>query len=239
MPNQISIQSYKTKIGELLLGSFDGKLCLLDYKYRKMRAAVDNRIKTGLDAEFTEQDNELLETTRLQIDEYLKGNRTKFELPLLTVGTDFQKSVWNALLEIPYGSTSTYLQLAKSLNHEKAVRAVASANGANSLSIVIPCHRIIESNGGLGGYAGGIPIKKRLLELERTDHALSDDQKYDFIGSKDKKHNGSFFTAVKTTGIYCLPSCSARKPKRENVVFYDTKEEAILNGFRACKVCKP
>jgi methylated-DNA-[protein]-cysteine S-methyltransferase len=204
-----------------------------------MRAAVDNRIKTGLNAEFTEQDNELLETTRLQIDEYLKGNRTKFELPLLTVGTDFQKSVWNALLEIPYGSTSTYLQLAKSLNHEKAVRAVASANGANSLSIVIPCHRIIESNGGLGGYAGGIPIKKRLLELERSDHTLSDDQKYDFIGSKDKKYNGSFFTAVKTTGIYCLPSCSARKPKRENVVFYDTKEEAILNGFRACKVCKP
>jgi methylated-DNA-[protein]-cysteine S-methyltransferase len=204
-----------------------------------MRAAVDNRIKTGLNAEFTEQDNELLETTRLQIDEYLKGNRTKFELPLLTVGTNFQKSVWNALLEIPYGSTSTYLQLAKSLNHEKAVRAVASANGANSLSIVIPCHRIIESNGGLGGYAGGIPIKKRLLELERSDHTLSDDQKYDFIGSKDKKYNGSFFTAVKTTGIYCLPSCSARKPKRENVVFYDTKEEAILNGFRACKVCKP
>jgi O-6-methylguanine DNA methyltransferase len=155
------------------------------------------------------------------------------------VGTDFQKSVWNALLAIPYGSTSTYLQLAKSLNHEKAVRAVASANGANSLSIVIPCHRIIESNGGLGGYAGGIPIKKRLLELERSDHTLSDDQKYDFIGSKDKKYNGSFFTAVKTTGIYCLPSCSARTPTRENVVFYDTKEEAILNGFRACKVCKP
>ena len=204
-----------------------------------MRAAVDNRIKTGLNAEFTEQNNEILETTRLQIDEYLKGNRTKFELPRLTVGTYFQKSVWNALLEIPYGSTSTYLQLAKSLNHEKAVRAVASANGANSLSIVIPCHRIIESNGGLGGYAGGIPIKKRLLELERSDHTLSDDQKYDFIGSKDKKYNGSFFTAVKTTGIYCLPSCSARKPKRENVVFYDTKEEAILNGFRACKVCKP
>ncbi len=119
-----------------------------------MRAAVDNRIKTGLNAEFTEQDNELLETTRLQIDEYLKGNRTKFELPLLTVGTDFQKSVWNALLEIPYGSTSTYLQLAKSLNHEKAVRAVASANGANSLSIVIPCHRIIESNGGLRWICG-------------------------------------------------------------------------------------
>jgi methylated-DNA-[protein]-cysteine S-methyltransferase len=204
-----------------------------------MRAAVDNRIKTGLNAEFTEQNNELLEITRLQIDEYLKGNRTKFELPLLTVGTEFQKSVWNALLGIPYGSTSTYLELAKSLNNEKAVRAVASANGANSLSIVIPCHRIIESNGGLGGYAGGIPIKKRLLELERSDHTLSDDQKYDFIGSKNKKYNGSFFTAVKTTGIYCLPSCSARKPKRENVVFYDTKEEAILNGFRACKVCKP
>ncbi|MFO0044878.1 MAG: Ada metal-binding domain-containing protein [Armatimonadota bacterium] len=93
--------------------------------------------------------------------------------------------------------------------------------------------------GGFGVFGGVIQINKRLLELERSDHTLSDDQKYDFIGSKDKIFNGSFFTAVKTTGIYCLPSCSARKPKRENVVFYDTKEEAILNGFRACKVCKP
>ena len=83
------------------------------------------------------------------------------------VGTDFQKSVWNALLKVPYGTTSSYLQLAKVINNAKAVRAVASANGANSMAIIIPCHRIIGSNGELVGYAGGLPIKKRLLTLEK------------------------------------------------------------------------
>jgi methylated-DNA-[protein]-cysteine S-methyltransferase len=83
------------------------------------------------------------------------------------VGTDFQKRVWEALLRVPFGTTSTYLQLAKNIKNEKAVRAVASANGANSMSIIIPCHRIIGSNGKLVGYAGGLPIKKQLLKLEQ------------------------------------------------------------------------
>jgi len=84
-----------------------------------------------------------------------------------------------------------------------------------------------------------VAVKKRLLKLEQSNSALSDDEKYKFIGSKDTKHDGSFFTAVKTTGVYCLPSCSAKKPNRENVIFYNTREEAIENGYRACKVCKP
>jgi len=237
--NQINIQYYKTKIGELILGSFDGRLCLLDFRYRKMRTTVDNRIKNGLKAEFVEQNDEILKKTKEQLDEYFIGNRREFDIPLLMVGTDFQKSVWNALMKVPYGSTLTYLQLAKNLNNEKAVRAVASANGANSIGLIIPCHRIIESNGGLGGYGGGVAVKKRLLKLEQSNSALSDDEKYKFIGSKDTKHDGSFFTAVKTTGVYCLPSCSAKKPNRENVIFYNTREEAIENGYRACKVCKP
>jgi len=83
------------------------------------------------------------------------------------VGTDFQKRVWEALLRVPFGTTSTYLQLAKNIKNEKAVRAVAAANGANSMSIIIPCHRIIGSNGKLVGYAGGLPIKKQLLKLEQ------------------------------------------------------------------------
>jgi len=237
--NQINIQYYKTKIGELVLGSFDKKLCLLDFRYRKMRTTVDNRIKNGLKAEFVEQDDEILEKTRKQLDEYLNGDRKKFDIPLLMVGTDFLKSVWNALMKVPYGATSTYLQLAKDINNEKAVRAVASANGANSIALIIPCHRILGSDGELVGYGGGLPVKKRLLKLEQDNNALSDDEKYDFIGNKDTRYDGLFFTAVKTTGIFCLPSCRAKKPNRENVIFYNTKEEAIENGYRACKVCKP
>ena len=237
--NQINIQYYKTKIGELILGSFDKKLCILDFRYRKMRTTVDNRIKNGLKAEFIKQDDERLEHTRKQLDEYLNGNRKKFDIPLLMVGTDFQKMVWSALMKVPYGATSTYLQLAKDIDNEKAVRAVASANGANSIGLIIPCHRIIGSDGELVGYGGGLPVKKRLLKLEQNNNTLSDDEKYNFIGNKDTRYDGLFFTAVKTTGIFCLPSCSAKKPNRESVIFYNTKEEAIENRYRDCKVCKP
>ncbi len=166
--NKINIQFYKTKYGEFILGSFDNRLCLLDFRYRKMRTTVDNRIKQGLDAEYIESDTEVLKKTRQQLQEYFNMQRKEFDIPLLTVGTDFQKSVWNALLEVPYGKTSTYLDLAKKINNEKAVRAVASANGANSIGLIIPCHRIIGSNGELVGYGGGLPIKKRLLKLEQN-----------------------------------------------------------------------
>ncbi|MCK5148329.1 methylated-DNA--[protein]-cysteine S-methyltransferase [bacterium] len=171
--NQINVQYYKTKIGELILGSFEGKLCLLDFRYRRMRKIVDNRIKTGLNAEFVEQDDEILKHTREQIDEYLNGDRMEFDIPLLMVGTAFQKSVWNALMKVTYGSTSTYLQLAENIDNEKAVRAVVSANGANSIGLIIPCHRIIGSNGELVGYGGGLAVKKRLLKLEQNNNVLS------------------------------------------------------------------
>ena len=165
---QINIQYYKTSVGELLLGSFEDKLCLLDYRYRKMRNAVDKRIQTAAKANYVERSNEVTETAKQQIDEYLAGNRTTFDIPLIMFGTDFQKRVWKALIEVPYGATSSYLQLAKSINNEKAVRAVATANGANAMSIIIPCHRIIGSDGSLVGYAGGLPAKKRLLSLENS-----------------------------------------------------------------------
>ena len=166
MDNKINIYYYKTKFGEFVLGSFEGKLCLLDYRYRRMRKTVDNRIQKGLNAEYIEQDNEVLQKTRKQLEEYFNRERKIFDIPLLTVGTDFQKEVWNALLKVPFGKTSTYLKLAKDLGNEKAVRAVAGANGANAIGIIIPCHRIIGSNGELTGYAGGLAVKKRLLKLE-------------------------------------------------------------------------
>jgi methylated-DNA-[protein]-cysteine S-methyltransferase len=101
-----------------------------------------------------------------QLQEYFDGNRTVFELQLNPSGTDFQKKVWEALLQIPFGKTISYLELSKQLGDAKAIRAVASANGKNPLWIVVPCHRVIGTNGNLTGYAGGLHRKKWLLEHE-------------------------------------------------------------------------
>ena len=167
--NKIHIQYYKCKVGELVLGSFNDKLCMLDWKYRRMRAAVDNRIKNGLKAEFLESSDDVIDKTIEQVDEYLRGDRKYFDIPLLLVGTEFQKTVWNALIEVSYGQTSTYLQLAEKTANKNSVRAVASVNGANAISFIVPCHRIIGRDGKLVGYAGGLPVKKRLLEMEQND----------------------------------------------------------------------
>ncbi|MEH0155153.1 methylated-DNA--[protein]-cysteine S-methyltransferase [Limibacter armeniacum] len=162
----INIQHFNTSFGELILGDFQGEICICDWRYRKMRDTVDNRIKTALKAEFTESDTPLLSALRDQLSEYFQGTRNTFDLPLLLIGTDFQKTVWNELINVPYGKTETYLGLSRKLQNEKAIRAVASANGANSIAIIIPCHRIIGSNGELTGYAGGLNTKKKLLQLE-------------------------------------------------------------------------
>lgn len=174
---QICVQYHKTRIGELILGSYEGKLCLLDFRYRKMRTAIDNRIRSGLNAEFILRDDETLERTRKQLDEYLDGTRTRFDIPIQMVGTDFQKSVWNALMQVPYGKTASYLDLAKAIDNEKAVRAVAGANGANALAIIIPCHRILGSSRELVGYGGSLAVKKKLLDLEQGHRSLFDDPK--------------------------------------------------------------
>jgi methylated-DNA-[protein]-cysteine S-methyltransferase len=173
MQKQVDIQYFKTPVGELIIGSFDDKLCLCDWKYRKMRTAVDKRIQTGLHVEFVEASSPVIELTRTQLNEYFDGKRTIFDIPLLFVGTDFQQSVWKALIQIPMGKTASYLALSKLLANEKAIRAVAAANGANAISIIVPCHRIIGSDGSLVGYAGGLAAKKKLLQLE---NALENEQ---------------------------------------------------------------
>lgn len=169
---QINIQLHKAEIGEIVLGSFDGKLCWLGFGGRETRRTVDDRIKKVLNAQSVEQDDEVLEKTRRQLDECFAGLRRKFDIPLLMVGTDFQKSVWSALMKVPYGHTSTYLQIAKDIGNERAVRAVGNANAANPISIIVPCHRIIGGNGGLVGYGGGLSVKRRLLELEQIHLAV-------------------------------------------------------------------
>jgi len=163
----IETQYFKTPYGELILGSYDNKLCLCDWRYRKMRDSLDKRIKTSLNADYLEKDNETLQLTRHQFEQYFRSERREFEIPLHLVGTEFQKLVWNELIKIPFGETSTYSQLAEKMGRKSAVRAVANANGANAISVIVPCHRIIGSNGQLVGYAGGLEAKRKLLLLEQ------------------------------------------------------------------------
>ncbi|APU12019.1 cysteine methyltransferase [Cellulophaga lytica] len=118
------------------------------------------------DVEITEVIPEVLEDAVYQLQEYFRGERTTFSLTLNPAGTDFQKKVWDALLQIPYGKTYSYLELSKILGDPKAIRAVAAANGKNPLWIMVPCHRVIGSDGSLTGYAGGLHRKKWLLEHE-------------------------------------------------------------------------
>ena len=164
--NTIHIQYITIKNIELILGAYEGKLCLLDYRYRVKRDTIDNRIQKALKAKYVEQNDEVIEKTVVQLKEYLANKREEFDIPVLLVGSDFQKSVWQALLQIPYGKTNTYKDQSISIGNEKAVRAVANANGANAIAIIVPCHRIIGTNGKLTGYAGGLNVKQLLLDIE-------------------------------------------------------------------------
>ena len=159
-------EKYESPCGVLLLGSFGDKLCLCDWQVEKHRGHVDRRLKRVLRAEFEEGTSEVIEKAASELDEFFAGKRKTFDVPLLFAGTDFQKNVWNELLKIPFGKTISYGEMAQHIGMPKAVRAVANANGANSLSIFAPCHRVIGSDRSLTGYGGGLPAKKFLLELE-------------------------------------------------------------------------
>ncbi len=162
----VDIQYYKSSVGELIVGIFDNQVCLCDWRYRNMRASIDKRIQQVLDATYREVKHPLHQEVLHQFQEYFEKKREIFDVPLLLVGTVFQKKVWEQLLKIPYGQAVTYLQLSQQLGNELAIRAVASANGANAISIIVPCHRVVGQNAAMTGYAGGIAAKKKLLELE-------------------------------------------------------------------------
>lgn len=127
-----------------------------------------------INIQFTQPQKALLQTTELlsmatiQLDEYFQGKRTTFSLPFKLTGTPFQLAVWKELQNIPYGQTTSYKEIAQKINKPKAYRAVGMANNKNPLPIIIPCHRVIGSNGKLIGYAGGLKLKNYLLELEQS-----------------------------------------------------------------------
>jgi len=168
MSGTIETGFFKTGYGELIIGSFENQLCLCDWRYRKMRSAIDQRMETGLQATYKESESDIIMETRKQLSAYFAGELKKFDLPLLLVGSDFQKKVWELLQEIPFGKTESYAGLSEKHGNVKAIRAVASANGANAIAIIVPCHRIIGSDGSLTGYAGGLQTKRRLLRLENA-----------------------------------------------------------------------
>lgn len=164
--NTIVIKRYESPCGVLMLGSLGDRLCLCDWQVEKHRDYVDRRLKRMLNAGFREGTSVVIEKATRQLDEFFAGKRKVFDVPLLFVGTDFQKTVWNELLKIPFGRTVSYGEMARRIGMPKAVRAVANANGANAISIFAPCHRVIGSDHSLTGYGGGLAAKQWLLELE-------------------------------------------------------------------------
>lgn len=141
----------KFSVGHLEIESKDGAIIWIK--------KTDNKL--------TEDTDDVIEECRKQLNEYFDGKRTEFDFPIsYDYGTPFQQEVWDALREIPYGEVISYKELAKRVRTEHHSRAVANANGKNPISIVVPCHRVIESSGGLGGYSSGLDMKRSLLKLE-------------------------------------------------------------------------
>jgi len=163
---EITIKFYDSPLGTLLLGSLDDRLCLCDWRTLPHSQKIDQRLQSRLSATYRESTNPVIEWAQIQLDDYFTGKRKSFELPLYLSGTDFQLSVWNELIQIPYGNTISYAELARRIGRPTAIRAVANANNANPLSVFIPCHRVIGSNRELVGYGGGLAIKEQLLRLE-------------------------------------------------------------------------
>lgn len=150
-----------------MLGVHGKVLCMCDWIVEERIEKTLRKLKTYLPEGEDEDDTALLEKVVQELDEYFAGERREFEVPLLLAGTEFQRKVWNALPEVKYGETATYKDLAKLIGRPASVRAAANAVGANPISIIVPCHRIVGSNGSLTGYAGGLEAKSFLLQLEK------------------------------------------------------------------------
>lgn len=149
--------TYSTKIGEIIIAEENN--------------AITNICISEQDTfrEYTLKETETIKQAILQLNEYLNGQRKFFQLNLKPKGTEFQKKVWEALKNIPYGETRTYKQIAEAIENPKACRAVGMANNKNPIFIVIPCHRVIGADGSLTGYGAGLPIKEKLLNLEENN----------------------------------------------------------------------
>jgi AraC family transcriptional regulator of adaptative response/methylated-DNA-[protein]-cysteine methyltransferase len=157
-----------TPLGPMLAAAGDEGVCLLEFADRRMLETQLQRMRRLFDGAFAPGTNTRLERLELELGEYFAGERQRFELPLEMRGSDFQLAVWRRLLEIPPGETTSYEQVARDIGRPGAQRAVGRANGDNRIAILVPCHRVLRSDGSLSGYGGGVWRKRRLLEHERA-----------------------------------------------------------------------
>ena len=156
-----------TPLGEMEAIASAKGVCLLEFASRKELDKEKKALETHFDSKLVNGNNAHLDLLSKELAAYFNGELLEFTVPIVLNGTAFQKKVWQALLEVPYGETRTYMEQTKIIGDQKAIRAVATANGKNQIAIVVPCHRIIGSDGSLTGYAGGIENKRALLNLER------------------------------------------------------------------------
>ncbi len=163
----VKVQLYSSPCGGIILGSIGDRLCLCDWNEKACVESNKRRISRILNADFTEETSDVINMAINELDEYFSGTRKEFDIPLQFAGTEFQRGVWRALLDIPYGETRSYMHIARAIGNPKGVRAVAQAVGDNAMSIIVPCHRVIGSDGSLTGFAGGLEAKRYLLALER------------------------------------------------------------------------
>jgi len=168
MEKIIDLKRIETPLGTMICCADDNGICMLEFADRKSLSREMEEISRYFDAHIIQGENQHFATLEKELSEYFERKRKEFTVPLSPVGTDFQKKVWEILTTIPYGSTRSYQEQANILGNPKSLRAVANANGLNKISILIPCHRVIGSNGKLTGYGGGIWRKQKLLELEKA-----------------------------------------------------------------------
>ena len=164
----VFINRILTPLGPMVAAVADDKLCLLEFADRRMLETQLSRVARIYKKPFANADHPVIDQAQSEISEYFDGERETFEIPLSFVGSDFQQSVWNELLKIPYGQTTSYDKIAARIKNPKAQRAVGRANGDNRIAIIIPCHRVIRSDGGLSGYGGQVWRKKWLLDHEQN-----------------------------------------------------------------------
>jgi len=156
-------------LGPMFVCATDKGICLLEFNNRIRLEAEFKDLQKRLNAEILAGENEFIKQAKKEVAEYFEGKRKIFDVPLHTPGTDFQNLVWNCLQKIEYGTTTTYQKQAEKINNPKAIRAVASANGYNRISIIIPCHRVIGKDGKMTGYGGGLERKKWLINHEKEN----------------------------------------------------------------------
>ena len=156
----------ESPIGTMLACATESGVCLLEFTGTGRANVQLNKIKKTLNAELSDKNSRFFPILKNELEEYFGGVRKSFSIPLVLTGTDFQKKAWSALLNIPYGETRSYLEQAMSIGNSRAVRAIGGANRANKIVILIPCHRVIGSNGELVGFGAGLWRKRYLLGLE-------------------------------------------------------------------------